>query len=193
MCHGDIWCKKRKWSKLIAEVQESTGHPHCAWKGRMAAWWVAEGIQAVLAQIRTLMTDSLRLAIDNISDNGRRGQALSWLDELRTTLAEMLWDKLKFWDHIPWKIVGVYYCCAPFHGAMDRAKQILRECIEEYDKAVQAGLLSSLHRVARRVLDPCRTAGMELREWLADTTGKHLGDFVQAFFVHPRICVNHNR
>ena len=43
--------------------------------------------------------------------------------------------------------------------------------------------MDSLHRVAKKVLDPTLAAGKELREWLADATGQVLEDFPHAFMI----------
>ena len=80
-----------------------------------------------------------------------------------------------------WRLIGVFHCC--LGGSVELCKGILRACIDEYEQVVASGLASSLHRVAKRLLDPQSACGRELREWLADTTGKLLQDFGIAFMM----------
>ena len=78
---------------------------------------------------------------------------------------------------IPWKVIGVFYCCQG--GPVELCKNILRECITEYDDAVAAGLEDTLHRVAIRLLSPSRIVGQQLRDWLVSDTP--LISFAHAF------------
>ena len=175
--------KKRKFSLIVKEVEQSTGVPWCAWKGRMGPWWASEGLQGMLREIRTLMTDELRAALNTITDAAAKSKALQMLDSFRESLGEALWDKMKFWLHIPYRLLGVFACCAPFKLPLVAAKLILKECVAEYDRAVRDGGVKSVHRVAHRILDPLRRAGRELREWLEDASGKTLVDYVHAFLM----------
>ena len=98
------------------------------------------------------------------ADPAVRAGALATFEQMKAKLLEILTQKMALWDHIPWKRIGVFYCCVG--GTIARSKEILAECIAEYDDAVAHGMLDRLHRVARRILDPGSRAGTELRQWL---------------------------
>ena len=116
-CHQHVWTKKRKWSAKLAEVRESTGYDHCVWKGRQAAWWVAVGLEQCLRDIQSASSDTLDQMMHAL-DDVTKAQAVQLLEQLRTKLGECVTDKMSFWTHIPWRIVGVYHCC--LGGSIER-------------------------------------------------------------------------
>ena len=84
---------------------------------------------------------------------------------LRTALLEYYNEKFEFWDHVPWRVLGVYYALQGGSEADPRA--LLADCIAEYDQAVAVGYGGTLHRVAHKLLSPYCMCGKELREYLA--------------------------
>ena len=162
----------------MKEIEASTGFPHCVWKGRQGAWWVAEGIRALMQEVSSAMTETLEHLFE-AADVATRNMARQTLEKVRNKLKEILHDKLSFWSHVPWRLVGVFYCC--LGGDVQLSKDILRECIAEYDRAVQTTGYDSLHRVAHRILDPLRASGRELREWLMDNYNAPLERFFHAY------------
>ena len=178
-CHSHIWMlPKVKWSTKLKRLFEETGYRHCIWKGRQAAWWVAEGIRALLQEIATAMTDTLQNLLNAATPN-IRASALQTLEKIKTKLRECVHDKMAFWFHIPWKLLGVFWCC--LGGSIQASKQILRECIAEYDHAMERGQEDSIHRVAHRLLFAGKLCGKQLREWLADNFNQPLERFTHAY------------
>ena len=114
---------KSKWSSKIAEIRKSTGHSLCVWKGRQGAWWVAVGLDMMLAELRVAMSASLQAALD-AADEFTRGQAMHFLEKLRTSLVEIIQDKMSFWQHIPWRLIGALH--SSLGGSIARSKDILR-------------------------------------------------------------------
>ena len=108
----------------------------------------------------------------------QRGGAAAVFHELKAKLLESLAEKLDSWKHLPYRIIGVFWACTP-GGTVERAKEILAECIAEYDAAIQAGLKDRLHRVAVRLLDVGGAIGRELLVWLESTL--HLVEFPRAY------------
>ena len=177
-CHKHIWTNKRKFEALLKEIRASTGFDHCVWKWRQGAWWVAYGLQWFLDEIMHAESDALTHMLAAAAQ-ATRTQALQLFERLRNKLAEIVKDKFSFWLHIPYRCIGIFSCI--LGGTMERSKEILRECIAEYDAVLAQGYRSSLHRVAYRLLDSMSACGRELREWLADDTGKTLEFFPHAF------------
>ena len=91
----------------------------------------------------------------------QRAEVLAAFVELKSKLCEILQEKNLFWNHIPWRMLGVFH--GVLSGGWEIARDILRACIAEYDLAVANGLFKTLHRVAVRLLDPARTIGAEFR------------------------------
>ena len=162
-CHWRIWMQKRSFRARAREVANDTGFAHCVWKGRRAAWWIAEGLDQFLDSIRVATSDEFEKLLANATTT-RRNLAVVHLEGLRARLAEIIVAKMYFWSHIPWRLIGVFYCCVG--GTVIRSKEILRECIAEYDRVVNAGNASHLHQVAVRLLGADGICGIELRLWL---------------------------
>ena len=116
----------------------------------------------------------------------KKSDAIAARTQLRAKLIESLQEKLIFWTHIPWKILGVFYCeVAP--DALELCKGQLRECIELYDSLLASGRVSSLHRVARLLLDPDRVCGQELRAFLASDL--RLREYPTAYAMLRTYCL----
>jgi hypothetical protein len=163
LCHEHIWKNKRGHAEREKEVSQTTGFNHCVWKGRLASWWVAEGLAAFLLELSTATSDAFEAMLITVPE-ARRANVLTYIEQLRATIVEIISLKSNFWHHIPWKLIGVFYCC--LGGTIQRSKDILRECLDEYNAIVAAGKAKFLHRVAVRLLDPDRAVGIELRRWL---------------------------
>ena len=183
LCHGGIWRQKRKFSARVKEVQRDTGYAHCVWKGRMGAWWAAVGLKEMLSKIATASSDKLDALLWALSPDAR-ARAVHTFQQLRSKLMEILTEKSVMWHRIPWKVIGVFYCCQG--GPVELCKNISRECITEYDDAVAAGLEDTLHRVAIRLLSPSRIVGQQLRDWLVSDTP--LISFAHAFLLPLAVC-----
>ena len=91
-----------------------------------------------------------------------------WTLALKKRLVECLQAKFSFWHEIPWKLIGVWHCMQG--GDLGKSKEILAQCVQEYDSIVQAGKGRDLHRVAHRLLDPSMLCGSELRKFMHDGT-----------------------
>jgi len=178
-CHADIWRKKRRWDKILDEIEADTGRRHCVWKGRQGAWWVAEGRLRFIGSLMSLSSVGFESRLRKCTDADAKRNALKWMDRLRNTCAEIIGDKLAFWDHIPWKGIGIYH--AELGGSLERSKQVCRECIAEWDKALAEVRRQSLHRVAERLFSPETLCGQQLRDFVADTTGKPLHHYPDAY------------
>ena len=98
-------------------------------------------------------------------DEAKRQQVLGWMAQLRSKMRECLTDKLGFWNSIPFCLLGVFWCV--LGGPMDKSKAILRKALAEFEIVVAQGRLSTMHRVARRLLSPDHFCGRELRAWVS--------------------------
>ena len=180
-CHKAVWTKKRRWEKILDEIQASTGYRHCVWKGRQGAWFVAVGHKRLIDQAMSFTSVGLEARLRQCVDAASRQNALRWVDSLRNCLAETLRNKLFFWTHVPWKILGVFH--AELGGSLATCKRILGECIVEFDAAVAGGREAALHRVAVRILSKATPSGAQLRQWLLDDTGRPLRDYPEAWLM----------
>ena len=61
---------------------------------------------------------------------------------------------------------------------MEKARDLARACVEEFDAAIAAG--KQLHRVAMRLLDPAKAVGRQFREFIISLFP--LQHFPEAFF-----------
>ena len=89
----------------------------------MAAWWVAEGMAELFNAIWNASTDQLEQHFAALSDDDRGRLVVIW-NELRTKLLEVCKQKVAFWQHVPWRCLGVFYCCKG--SSLERAKALLR-------------------------------------------------------------------
>ena len=176
LCHDDIWSQKRKFAQRLNEVSRKTGFQHCVPKGRMAAWWIAEGLEACLQELRGATSSKLDRLLQQLPSD-KRATAITVLEELRARLVEIVTQKCAFWYKIPWRVIGAFFCC--IGGTVARSKEILTECLAEYADTVAGGRQHRLHRVARRLLDPSGIIGGELRDWLVSE--KPLREHVHAY------------
>jgi hypothetical protein len=110
---------------------------------------------------------------------GSRGTLLATFAQFRRQLADELRDKFDFWLHVPYRMVGVFYCVQG--GDLEEAKQIARECVAEYEKAIADGLYDKLHRVAHLLLGKGTVCRKELAEFIA--RGQRLEDFPVLYFT----------
>ena len=186
-CHGDIWHQKRSFSTRQRQMQAATGYKHCIWKTRQGAWWVAEGLAEMFAAIRDCRSEAFNRRMTRISP-AQQAQLLQWLGELVAKLTEILTEKMAFWYHIPWRVIGVFWGELSGDPTNQKWRDILRGCIEEYDDAVNHQRSLCLHRVARLLLDPGTLCGKELRELLANPD-RRLRDYKIAYAVLLRYAL----
>ena len=88
-------------------------------------------------------------------------------------------DKLEFWEHVPYKCLGIYFCVCG--GTVAQAKLILQECFTEFDEAIIHGDGQKLHRVAHLILGKERECRKQLDAFLLH--GDRLQDYPVAFVV----------
>ena len=162
LCHSHTWTQKRSHRTRAASVSASTGPHGCVWKGRMGAWWVAIGICELLDKVSNASSTNFDKLVSQLTPQ-QKALALAALQQVRAKLTEILKEKLDFWNHLPWKILGIWYCCLPGGGDLDVSKKFLQECLDEYDTAVAQGMLDRLHRVAAffSILHQCMVVSSE--------------------------------
>ena len=145
------------------------------------------GLQQCLAAVAQATTDDFEEAV-RVLEEAKRMKVVRWMSELRSKLHECLLDKMSFWNQIPWRVLGVFWCCLTDDvDAVITAKQILRECITLYQVVIFEGVSASLHRVAKILLDPGKPCGKELREWLE--SDRPLKNFVNAYLYLLAYCL----
>ena len=108
-CHGDIWKKTTNANgKRYCQIAESTGHRHCVWKGRQAAWWVAVGLSWLLDEITHASSQRLTLLLQGL-DPIVTEQALQLFEQLRTKLVEITNDKMSFLNTINFYVWSFFF------------------------------------------------------------------------------------
>ena len=162
-CHATIWRQKKSFKRRVQELYAATNYDTCVWKGRRVAWWVAQGMRAFFNELRHATSPQFEQLVAALPLQ-QKAKVLAWRDQLRRKLVEIYTEKFWFWGHIPWKLLGVFYCCQG--GSLERSKTILLECIREYETAVLEFGIPALHRVAVKLLDPNGVVGRELRAFL---------------------------
>ena len=180
-CHSSIWTSKRKHSTKLNELERLSGWRHCIWKGRQGAWWIVHGIDALLTEIKDCKSDKFETFL-NLLPEDHKVMLLGYVSEMASKLIEVIKQKMQFWRHIPWKVIGVFWSVLSDDPADVSWRAILKECIDEFDQAVAAGRVLSLHRVARRLLSPSTPCGRELRE-LHENEDKRLADYPFAYWA----------
>ena len=163
-CHGHVWTQKCSHKRNVTTLHGDCGHTTCAWKGRMGPWFVAEGFRALCAAIGESSSERLHMLFTDMRDAAGKATLLEAQGELRRSLVEELQDKLSFWNHMPYKALGVFHgCCG---GSRATSKRLLRECLEEHDVVVAGGDATLLHRVSKRLFDKAQVCRQELDAYL---------------------------
>ena len=82
-------------------------------------------------------------------------------------IEELIVEKFAFWDHIPYRALGIFYGASPFNGSEQKSKDILAECRQEYDAAVAQG--KPVHRVSDILFSKARIVRGQLDTWYEST------------------------
>jgi hypothetical protein len=175
-CHADLWMSKGSFRKRTRALVNATGRATCVWKGRMGAWFAVVGRQLLLDDIMGATSERLEQMFSAM-DARMRGVLLASLSQLRLQLVEEFREKLSFWSHVPYKALGIFYCCCG--GTVEVSKRILKECIDEYTNALANNLGSKLHRVAHLIFGVGTICRRQLDAFLVGTLG--LASFATAF------------
>lgn len=136
-CHEPILAHSR-YQQSKRKMDELVGIVGCPWKN-------ARGPEMVTS-FRDLWQRKL------ISDeNDKYDKELRWLamplrtkiihliSSIRHRFAEEIKHKLQFWDHIPYKIAGIFIC--EVDSEMQAVSvRIANECVEEFDSMVETGV-----------------------------------------------------
>ncbi|CAK0867379.1 unnamed protein product, partial [Prorocentrum cordatum] len=176
-CHSWIWKRKRKHSSKLNDLGGLTGFKHCVWKGRQAAWWVAVGLDQMLSDLANPVSKDLDAILSRV-DLARKTEILKWVKEMSGMLIEIARQKMQFWRHFPWLVVGVFWGALRSDPADMSWRRPLRQSIDESDQAVAAG--RPLGRISHRLLGPEGPCGRELRE-LNDHEDQRLNDYPMAY------------
>ena len=164
-CHGAIWRQGRK-HRCRSEMVANMIGGGCVWKGRQGPWLVAEGIDELQKEINECTSEPLEtLTMSGSVANETKSEVVAVIEQARLRLKECVLEKLNFWNRIPWRAICIFHCC--IEGDIQRSKAIARQCVEEFDKTLEA----SLHRVAIRLLSPNKLSGADLRKFVADDQG----------------------
>ena len=111
----------------------------------MGPWFAAVGKAQLFKDVMNASSEKLEALLARM-ERAARAILVSGMTCLRVAIVEELSSKLAFWDHIPHKALGGFYgSCG---GCKNASKQIIRECVKEYDDAIANGLGKRLHRVA---------------------------------------------
>eukprot|EP00959_Pyramimonas_sp_CCMP1952_P309915 6485216-Pyramimonas_sp.AAC.1 len=176
-CHSWVWKRKRKHSRQLSDLGRLTGFKHCVWKGRQAAWWVAVGLDQMLSDLANPVSKDLDAILSRV-DLARKTEILKWVKEMSGMLIEIARQKMQFWRHFPWLVVGVFWGALRSDPADMSWRRPLRQSIDESDQAVAAG--RPLGRISHRLLGPEGPCGRELRE-LNDHEDQRLNDYPMAY------------
>ena len=176
-CHGDIFrhaarSRARKRRLMLA----ATGKEHCVYKGRMGPWWVAVGISELMRDIQQCTSPTLDELL-NKSSSSVRAQILEEQVLLKQRLQEIYIQKMGVWKTIPWRVVGVFYGCQ--NGDVTTSRAILKDCLQQHDRAIDEGLGYRQHRVSQLLFQKGTACRRQLDDFEAG--GSCLEDFPVAF------------
>ena len=149
----------------------------------MGPWFVAVGALELLAELARCSSDRLDgwlLRVPLVA----RAELLRRLQLMRSRIIETLQAKLKFLFHIPFRVIGMFWC--ECKGDLGRCKLIADECITEYDNAAAAGF--PLHRVARRLLAPGSVCRAELELWIRSSEPLSVFPTVYRMLLEYALC-----
>ena len=118
----------------------------CVWKGRQGAWFAYEGLDHLLHVVQSATSASFDSMINALGE-GARISVIASMEQIRTKLVQVYETKFDFWRHIPWRAMGVYFLV--MGGDLTRCKDILRECICEYDAAAMTGRMCTCQRLSK--------------------------------------------
>ena len=97
---------------------------------------------------------------------------------------ELVVEKLSVWLHIPYKAMGVFYCCQG--GPISLSQDLARSCLDEYNEAIASG--HTLHRKCHALFAPSTPCRQDLDAWLA-SDGRPLRDYPFAYVALQEFCL----
>ena len=115
----------------------------------------------MLAELSRCSSERLDVWIASLPDVAKVDM-LRRLQLMRSRLIETLLPKLDFFFHIPFRALGIFW--AECGGVLSVCQQICRECIAEYEYAMQLG--HRAHRVAHRLFRIGTVCRAELDLWV---------------------------
>ena len=80
------------------------------WKGRQAPWFVAEGYEELMAEIRSASSQRLVQVFEG-SPEEKLTKLLAMQARLRSNLCEFYKEKLSFCFELPWFAIGAFWGC----------------------------------------------------------------------------------
>ena len=139
-CHDDIWKMPGKtWAQKQKIFFEQTGLVSCPHKGCRGPCMASYAADLWLAKICNCSSARLTELLSACPDE-KRTAILAVQQDLQESLREEFQAKLQHWKHLPFKLLGL------LATDEDRAKQICRECICEWEQCDQ----TKVQRVAYR-------------------------------------------
>ena len=157
-CHAEIWKEKSSWKSKKRKMEILTGSATCYMKGRQAGWWFSRGFDQCVGDLRkgdSTMFQSMLAKLDART----RGELVKLQTQLADSLAEELQEKFFFKDIIPYTIIKVFYESEIASGSQNKARTALKDCCDQYDRAIADGRGKKLHRVCHI----CFQEGTEVR------------------------------
>jgi hypothetical protein len=179
LCHADAWSSSKSHRWKVAELRRRTGYSHCVFKNKNGGWWCAHGRELFYTNITDANSDLLQSLLDGANEN-LRARIVLLMDSIRNGLIEHYREKMDFWDHVPYVLLGVFYL-AVITRHTTAAKALLQKAFAEYDYAVDNGREARLHRVAVLLLSKAKLVRGHLAAFLA--RGVRLEDHPVAFWA----------
>jgi len=145
-CHRELLTSRMSWKSKKRKLKQESGHANCYMRSRQGAWFQGRGLSLLFAEIDSCTSDLLQELLSSMAP-GERALLVRLQLELADRLKEELLDKLGFHRELPYCIIGIYYG-EVIGGCVQRAKEILRKALDEFDTTVASGRGAKLHRVA---------------------------------------------
>ena len=141
-----------------------------------------------LKELRSAIYESSSPALEEMLNSmtpADRSYLLRQQQLLRDRLyEELVVEKLSVWLHIPYKAMGVFYCCQG--GPISLSQDLARSCLDEYNEAIASG--HTLHRKCHALFAPSTPCRQDLDAWLA-SDGRPLRDYPFAYVALQEFCL----
>jgi len=180
LCHAKTWTLKVGRKRKLAEVRADTGADGCCWKGKMGPWMAVKGLPHLKTLLSEATSERLQQRLDAETNVDRRATMLGMQLSLRTALIAVCSDKLSFWGRGVYRALGGFY--GEVGGDVAVARGVIRDSMQEYEDAVQAGRRHLLHRVFRLLFQEGSAQRLQFAAF-ARGDGDRLRDFPRAFIL----------
>ena len=165
-CHSTLYRRNVSKKRRRTAIRLSTGKKTCVWAGRRLAWFIAVGYAKFKENIRTCTSPKLQQLLVEMP-RAARAKIIVALERLRLALIALFDDKFHYIFHIPYLVVGAFYCTQG--GSDEVARSILLLAMVEYDTAIADGRGNMIKGLAQTWFAPLSRVRQQMEAFSSST------------------------